>query len=533
MNHFDEMTVLLFLEGQLDADHAQEIRAHAASCPECRVLLHALEGEGVWLRESLRAEDESVPARLTAAPERGSAPWGWLTAFGLGAGGAYTVWSGFIEPWQAQAAQAGFTQGNLLTMLFFSGSFWKGWDAMRSGMEFMAMATLGLVVIWLLRRQFRRATTFAVIMAAAFCAFALPPSAAAADTEHGKPNYTLPAGQEVKTDLIVAADRIVIDGDVDGDLITWSRSLTVNGHVKGDVLGGGEVITVNGTVDGNVRAFCQTLEISGAVGKNLMAWTGNATLDRKSKIEGTATLGAGDADLDGHIGGDLLAFFKTLDLNGSIGGNARTQGRTLTIGSGAEVVGTTQFKGPNPPEVAPGAKLGGRVEFIRHERGVDRTSPRYYWHQILLWGASFVFGLVLLLLAPGFFYDVTNACKKVGPTSGLGVLFLLATPVAAILVCITIVGIPVALAAVFLYIIAIYAAQVFVGTWIGEKILGAGVGLGPTLGRVALGLAIIRAIRVIPYLGVLVGAIVVIWGLGALILTLYKYMRPQFTPAAA
>ena len=111
MNHFDEMTVLLYLEGQLDAERAREVKEHAASCPSCRALLGALESEGIWLRESLSAEDESVPARLVAAPERGAAPWGWLTALGLGAGGAYTLWTGFVEPWQAQAEQAGFHAG--------------------------------------------------------------------------------------------------------------------------------------------------------------------------------------------------------------------------------------------------------------------------------------------------------------------------------------------------------------------------------------------------------------------------------------
>ena len=32
MNHFDEMTGLLYLEGQLDADRAQEVKAHLSSC---------------------------------------------------------------------------------------------------------------------------------------------------------------------------------------------------------------------------------------------------------------------------------------------------------------------------------------------------------------------------------------------------------------------------------------------------------------------------------------------------------------------
>ena len=96
MNHFDEMTGLLYLEQQLDAAHAQDVRAHAASCQDCRSLLRALELEGVWLRQSLEADDESVPAHLVQAPERGGTPWGWLSAFGLSAGGAYTM-SGTAE----------------------------------------------------------------------------------------------------------------------------------------------------------------------------------------------------------------------------------------------------------------------------------------------------------------------------------------------------------------------------------------------------------------------------------------------------
>jgi cytoskeletal protein CcmA (bactofilin family) len=533
MNHFDEMTVLLYLERQLDEDHAREVKAHAASCAACRALLGALETEGVWLRQSLAAEDESVPARLTAAPERGSAPWGWLTALGLGAGGAYTVWSGFVEPWQAQAAQAGFTQGNLLTMLFFSGAFWKGWDAMRSLMEFLAMATLGLVVIWLLRRHFRRVTTFAVVMSAALCALALPRPASAGEMQRGNPNYTLPAGQEIKNDLFVTADRTIIDGDVDGDLFVFSRNVIVNGHVRGDILGLARSLEFNGTVDGNIRITSEDITITGTVGKNVTDWSGHLTLDPKGKIGGSLTVGAGDASLDGHIGGDLLAFLGELEINGSIGGGARIQGRRLTIGSNAVIAGATHFEGRNPAEVAAGAKLGSPILFVEHKHGPDRTSPLYFWHQVLMWGASFVFGLALLLVAPGFFYDVANACKRVGPTSGLGVLFLLATPVAAVLICITIVGIPVGIATILLYVIAVYSAQVFVGTWLGEKILGAAVGIGPTLGRLALGLAILRAIRMVPYLGVLIGSMVVVCGLGALVLTLYRYMRPHLAPAAA
>ena len=390
MSHFDEMTALLYLESQLDAEHGREIVAHAASCAECRELLHALETEGVWLRESLAGEDEAVPARLTATPERKAAPWGWISALGLSAGGAYTLWSGFIEPWRTQAAQAGFTQGNLFTMLFFSGAFWKGWDAMRSLMEFSAVAVLGVLVMWLLRRRWRGSPTIAVIMGAVIFSLVIPPVASAAERKHGDPNYTLPAGEEIKTDLIVFADHTQINGDVDGDLIVWSRNVTVNGHVKGDVIAFAQELRVNGPVDGNVRAFVQTLQLNNTVTRNVMGWAGDVNLDEKARVNGTMTLGAGQAQLDGEVVGDLLSYSGEMSVNGVLGHNAMIRAGHVTIGPRADIKGQTKIEGHEQPEVSPSAKLGSPIEFTLVKHGYEKkySSARFYWHQTLLGGQA-------------------------------------------------------------------------------------------------------------------------------------------------
>ena len=143
------------------------------------------------------------------------------------------------------------------------------------------------------------------------------------------------------------------------------------------------------------------------------------------------------------------------------------------------------------------------------------SSARYYVHQILKWGASFLFGLVLLFLLPGFFFDAVKACDKTAPAIGFGVLFLIATPIAAIIVCITVVGLGVGITAIMLWLISIYAAQVLVGAWLGEKILGVGTGAGAALGRLALGLVILRVLGMLPFLGAWISFVVVVWGMGA------------------
>jgi cytoskeletal protein CcmA (bactofilin family) len=523
-SHFDEMTGLLYLEGQLDADRAHATSQHLQECATCRSLLRALEREGDWLREALLVDDEPIPARLLAVPGRNAAQWIWLAAFGLMAGGAYTLWNGFVEPWYAQAQEAGFTQGNVLTMLFFSGAFWKGWDSMRSLMEFMAAATLGTVVIWLLRKRWHHFTAMAFVVTGLALMVALPSTASAAEVRHGDPSYTLAAGQEVKTDLIVAADRTQIDGTVDGDLIVFSESVTVNGHVKGDILTFGRDLRMNGTVDGNVRSANQSATINGTVGKNVMSWAQDLTLGDKASVGGTMTLFNGNSVLNGRVGGDLLAFSGITELNGMLAQNATIAGNRMKIGSGADVRGLIKYTGRVAPEIAEGAKLASAPVVTIRKPGPNYARAGYYWRQIIRWGEAFLFGLVVLLVAPVFFGRVVQGCDKVAPAIGLGVLFLFATPIAAFFACVTIVGLGLGFAALLLYLVALYSTQVFVASWIGEKLLGVGSGIGPAIGRLALGLAILRGLAILPFVGWMVILATLIWGLGALALAFYKIM---------
>ena len=150
MSHFDEMTVLLHLDGQLDAEQEREFSEHFSSCAACRNLLNVLQRENIWLRQALTVDEEPLPARLRTAPGQAGTgfPWGWAVGLGVAATGIYTLWSGMIDPWLTQASDAGFNQGNVLTMLFFSGAFWGGWNAMQTMIEFLSMATVAVAVLW-------------------------------------------------------------------------------------------------------------------------------------------------------------------------------------------------------------------------------------------------------------------------------------------------------------------------------------------------------------------------------------------------
>ncbi|HEV2421077.1 MAG TPA: hypothetical protein VGS59_05135, partial [Candidatus Acidoferrales bacterium] len=432
-----------------------------------------------------------------------------------------------------QLNQAGFSGGNLMTMLFFSGAFWKGWSSVLSFVEFFTVAAFSMLALALLKRFWRHGVTVGVALGnIALVILLIPflllgaPAAHAGDIEHGNPSYTLAAGQTLNTDLFVAGDYIRIDGTVNGDVFIWGREAEVNGHVTGDVFTFCQTTRINGQVDGNVRNWSQMITINGKVMKNVLAAGEEIELNPKGQVDGSFTFQGAEGRVDGRIGRDLMGRAAELEVSGSVGGNAKLRSVHLHIGSEAEVAGSTTYSGFHKPIVDAGAKLASPLVFTLVKTGPDYSSGRYWWHRALLWGAAFVFGLALILLLPGFFADGMQASRRFLPALGLGVVAMIATPIVAIIVCITMVGLGVGIATILIYAIALYASQTFVSTWIGDALLGRGEGTGALLGRLALGLVILHGLELLPYhAGTIVKLVAIWWGMGAIAIAIYRHLR--------
>lgn len=529
MSHFDEMACVQYLDGQLDRARAAELAAHLEVCGECRQLLRALEDETCLLRAALTEEDEAVPARLLSPPAREVVSWAWITAVGFACLGVYMLWTGLVEPWLTELGKAGFGEGNLLAMLFFGGVFWKGWGDMLNLLQSLALVTLGGFGVVVLIRSRRRWTTMAMVMTACAGLLLGPPPAAAAEIVKGKQSYTLAEGQRLDNDLILTCGSARIDGTVNGDVIAFGRSITINGRVTGDVIVFGERMAVNGTVDGDVRAFASVLNLNGQVTRNVMAFVSVLELDQKSQVGGSLTTFVAQASLEGKIARDLLAFGEEFDLDGIIGGAVTARGVRMRIGPSADIQGKVKFRGREKPEVAEGAKLAAgapEFELAKRRHGYDYTSGKFYLWRAVWWGAAFLFGLVMALVLPDFFRDAFRSTDRYGAALGAGLVALILTPVVAIIACITLVGIPLGIAGVFLWAMAMYSAQVFLGTWMGTKLMGEPSGMGATLGRLAVGLLIIHVAVVLPYIGGWIRFGVLLLGMGAMAQALLKRMKP-------
>jgi hypothetical protein len=256
-------------------------------------------------------------------------------------------------------------------------------------------------------------------------------------------------------------------------------------------------------------------------------WFGDsATLDATGKVGGSVTMFGGVLSLDGHLGRDILFFGNEINLNGSVGGGIRQKGHALIIGSSAQVDGPIHFEGDKPPDVSSQAKLASPVDFKKTVKKEEYREGGYYIWQVIFAAAFILFGLVFFSLMPKFSEDAVNSAEHYGASAGLGVLVLFGLPIAAVIACITVVGVFLGISALLLWFACLYFAQVIVGAVIGQWLMGRTNELWPLIGRMAVGLVILRLCTTIPHVGGWVKLVAILWGIGAISLAVFRRFQP-------
>ena len=337
------------------------------------------------------------------------------------------------------------------------------------------------------------------------------------------------SGEVVDSDLYVAANSIIIDGTINGDVWAAGNSITVNGVVNGSVMAVGRTVNINGDVGHAVRAGGETIIVNGDVSGDVIVGCSQAHIASTAKIGGDLLFGAGNARIAGLIEGNAKGNGGEVAISNEVEGNIDVEVESLTILPTANIKGNLTYTSEQEANIQTGAQVGGatthKLPEVKEKQA--KTFPFALFSgiggKVTGFLMALIAGLVIILLAPRRLTSIAEAIRsRPGPSVGWGALILFATPIAAIIVCITIVGIPVGLIALALWGIAIYLAQIPVGLFIGRWILShfrEVKGKTIMIGALALGLVILRLLRLIPHLGFFIALAVILFGLGAVVVS--------------
>jgi cytoskeletal protein CcmA (bactofilin family) len=349
----------------------------------------------------------------------------------------------------------------------------------------------------------------------------------------GGDTVTVSGGESLEGDVYLAGRTVLCRGTIDGDLFAAGQTVAVNGEVNGGVSLGGQTVSISGEIGRGVRAAGASVDISGDIGGDALLAGGTVTVAQGSRIGRDLVFGAGTSTVAGEVQGRVKGSAEEVTISGVVHGDVELEVDKLVILPGARIDGDLVYTSGEQASIPSDAEIGGEVRFtLGKPEEEDAAKKGLGWlfpfalfagimWKVIGFLVAFVTGLIIILLLPRRLAAASDSLRtRPGPSAGWGAVALFATPIAAIIVCVTILGLALGVITLLLWGIAIYLSQIPVALLIGLLVLRrsphAG-NKGVMIGGFALGLVILALLRLIPIVGFFVGLATVLFGMGAVV----------------
>lgn len=379
----------------------------------------------------------------------------------------------------------------------------------------------------------------------AVCLLAVGARAAAGPDHAG----TEEAGRAASRNVHATGGTVRTAGTVEGDFVGMGGRVTVDQPVKGDALLLGGSIDVRAAIGDDLRAVGGDINLESTIGGELSAAAGNLTLMPTSRVAQDASLAGGLVTLDGVISGALRLRAQRVVLNGQVAGDVRIVAEQIELGPRARIGGSLRHASQQLT-LADGAAITGTVTrdpegvALRDHRSrsdepwVDAHRAWFGVPVVLAWLSLLAAAAVFVLVFPGF---AAAAPDRIGSMPGLSLLVglgvMVGTPMLAILLCITLLGIPLGLFTLSLYplllLVGYLAGAIFLAQRARAALRPAGAQTSAgLLGFAALALLALSLVGLLPFVGPLLMMFVTVAGLGACVLEWHARHRSSPTMAA-
>lgn len=343
----------------------------------------------------------------------------------------------------------------------------------------------------------------------------------------------VPPGAVIDSDYFASGRTVRISGTVNGDVYAAAGEVMIDGTVNGDLLAAGGTVTVAGKVAQDIRVAGGRVTVSGAVGKDATVAGGDITLGRSGSIKESLAAAGGTISVAGPVGRDVRIMGGTFSLSDRVGGDLTAAARRIVLAPGAEVAGAFTYRSPGRAYIDEQAKIAGPVTYIPLERIFPSwhevagfVSGLFLFFKIVSYISSFIIGLLLLFLFPGFTRSAVETLKD-NPWGALGVGFALfvVNPLLIVLLFISVIGVPLAFVLLALYLVSMYVARLFVILWAGRAIMQRGGKERHAVWSLVLGMLVYIVLSLTPVLGGFVALFTTLFGLGAAGVTIGNLYR--------
>ena len=307
-----------------------------------------------------------------------------------------------------------------------------------------------------------------------------------------------------------SGDDLVIENAIDATSFIAGNDVSVSSDVNGANFVAGNNLNLSSRQD-VVFAAGRNINLESLTTKDAFLAGQNITVE-SSEIRDLYAAGE-EIRIDSNIGRNANLAGETVVINSEINGDVKIAAETIKIGREAVISGTLKY----PEDAIINISETAQVENKETYQAVKIEKPSFneiFKQHLISFLSLLLIGLLLLWKSKTFnkIEKLEQGTDVMFKNIGIGFLFLIVLPAAAILLLCTVIGIPLSLIGLAMYIILIYlsniAAAYYLGNWLlKEKLSNKYLVLCVTL----LGIYILK---LVPVIGGLVGFIALCLGLG-------------------
>lgn len=353
---------------------------------------------------------------------------------------------------------------------------------------------------------------------------------------------TLEKNVVVNHDYFAAGDSVVLSGTVNGDAYVAGGIVNVNGTVNGDLFVAGGQVHINGSVLHDLRAAGGTIIISTPVSGNVTVGGGNVTFLKDAKIGGSLLAGVGNLEILSPVSKSMTIGAGTLTIGNKVNGDVLAGVGTMSLLPDSKIIGNLTYWSKKDASLSEGATVSGAV--LRHEPPAETTqelpvvTPEkmkvigsaiasiFMVGKVIYFILTFIMGLILFAIVPVFTQNVVATFRKQPMAEfGIGLLSVIALPVIAVILCVTLVGLPVGIFMFAALGLLAFSAHIYAGLVLGDLMMKAIKANASRTVTYLAGLVALLILSFIPVLGHLATSVLQLIVLGALISEKYTLLR--------
>ena len=364
--------------------------------------------------------------------------------------------------------------------------------------------------------------------------------------------------EDYDDDVFIAGNKIRFDGRVTGDLYAACSEFVAADSIDGNLIVACRSIQSLEPIGRSFVGFAQHITLNAPIKRNVLAFAQEITIGPETSIGASANLYGETVVFQGDVSKDLAIKSNSAFISGRIGGDFEFEGEELVISPETIIEGDLIYCSPEKAEIKNIAAIAGEVKWtqcvVEEEDDLSIVSTftwlvshRGYFLSLTLF--SLVFFIFSAIPFPGFLAMIflwialfmsgnlfimasKRLCgktemvlsRKTFPSIGLGFAILFLTPVAALILLLSVFGAPLGAVIILAFGIACFAGGVYASLFLGRRLcrlMNIGSDKSTGYGCYTLGMFLLTALSFLPALGYLIFIVTIMMGIGGLALAVY------------